>query len=38
MNENIYITELLDKLGFAINEKNNSEIILNYLIKFNKKI
>ena len=37
MNENIYITELLDKLGFAINEKNNSEIILNYLIKFNKK-
>lgn len=37
MDENKYILGLLDNLGFAINEKNNSEIIVNYLIKFNKK-
>lgn len=37
MDENIYIQDLLDHFGFAINEKNNSEIIVYFPIKFNKK-
>lgn len=37
MDENEYISDILDGLGFAINEKNHSEIIINYPIKFNKK-
>lgn len=37
MNENEYISSILSGLGFAINEKNHSEIIINYPIKFNKK-
>lgn len=37
MGENEYILDILSGLGFAINEKNNSEIIINYPIKFNKK-
>ena len=37
MDENEYISDILAGLGFAINEKNNSEIIINYPIKFNKK-
>ena len=37
MGENEYILDILSGLGFAINEKNNSEIIINYPIKFDKK-
>lgn len=37
MDKNEYISDILAGLGFAINEKNNSEIIINYPIKFNKK-
>lgn len=37
MNENEYISDILAGLGFAINEKNHSEIIINYPIKFDKK-
>lgn len=37
MDENAYILDILSGLGLAINEKNNSEIIINYPIKFDKK-
>ena len=37
MDENEYISDILDGLGFAINEINHSEIIINYPIKFDKK-
>lgn len=37
MDENKYISDILAGLGFALNEKNHSEIIINYPIKFNKK-
>ncbi len=37
MDENEYISDILSGLGFAINEKNHSEIIINYPIKFDKK-
>lgn len=37
MDENAYILDILSSLGLAINEKNNSEIIINYPIKYNKK-
>lgn len=37
MEENTYILDILSGLGLAINEKSNSEIVINYPIKFNKK-
>jgi len=37
MQENQYITEILNGLGIAINIEQNNEIIVNYPIKFNKK-
>jgi len=37
MEENTYIQEILNSLGLAIDEKNNSEIIINYPIIFVKK-
>ena len=37
MNENAYIQDILNVLGLAINEKNNSEITVNFPINFNKK-
>ena len=37
MEENAYIADILSGLGLAINEKNNSEIVINYPINFNKK-
>lgn len=37
MEENTYILDILSGLGLAINEKNNSEIVINYPINFNKK-
>lgn len=37
MEENTYILDILSGLGLAINEKNNSEIVVNYPIKFDKK-
>ena len=37
MDENEYISDILSGLGFAINEKNHSEIIINYPINFDKK-
>ena len=37
MDENAYISNILSGLGLAINEKNNSEIVINYPIIFNKK-
>lgn len=37
MDENAYISDILSGLGLAINEKNNSEIVINYPIIFNKK-
>lgn len=36
MNEGEYIQDILNGLGLAINEKNNSEIIINYPINFIK--
>ena len=38
MSENDYFMDIIYHLGFAINDKNNSEIILNYPIKNEKKI
>lgn len=38
MEENTYILDILSGLGLALNEKNNSEIIINYPIIFDKKI
>lgn len=37
MDENTYILDILSGLGLALNEKNNSEIIINYPIFFDKK-
>lgn len=37
MDENTYILDILSGLGLAINEKNNSEIVINYPINFDKK-
>ncbi|MCI8999638.1 MAG: hypothetical protein HFJ26_01575 [Clostridia bacterium] len=37
MEENTYILDILSGLGLAINEKNNSEIVINYPINFDKK-
>lgn len=37
MEENSYIQSIISGLGLAINEKNNTEIIINYPIKHNKK-
>ena len=37
MDENKYISDIIAGLGFAINEKNYNEIIINYPIKFDKK-
>lgn len=37
MEEFKYIQEILDGLGLAIDEKNNSEIIINFPIKYDKK-
>jgi hypothetical protein len=37
MEENTYILDILSGLGLAINEKNNTEIVINYPIIFNKK-
>ena len=37
MDENAYIQDIISGLGLALNEKNNSEIIINYPIKYNKK-
>lgn len=37
MQENTYILDILSNLGLAINEENNSEIIINFPIKFDKK-
>lgn len=37
MQENTYILDILSGLGLAINEKNNSEIVINYPINFDKK-
>ena len=37
MSENDYFMDIIYHLGFAINDKNNSEIILNYPIKNDKK-
>lgn len=37
MDENTYISDILNRLGFAINESNNSEILVNYPIKLDKK-
>lgn len=37
MEENTYISDILSGLGLAINEKNNSEITINYPINFDKK-
>lgn len=36
MNESEYIQDVLNGLGLSINEKNNSEIIINYPINFVK--
>lgn len=38
MDENAYIQDIIAGLGLALNEKNNSEIIINYPIKFDKKV
>lgn len=38
MDENTYILDILSGLGLALNEKNNSEIIINYPIFFDKKL
>lgn len=35
MDENTYI---LSGLGFAINKKNNDEIVIRYTLRFDKKI
>lgn len=37
MEGNAYILDILSGLGLAINEKNHSEIIVNYPINFDKK-
>ena len=37
MNQNAYIQDILNSLGLAINEKNNSEIIVDFPINFVKK-
>ena len=37
MDENAYIQDIISGLGLALNEKNNSEIIINYPIKYDKK-
>lgn len=37
MEENSYIQSIISGLGLAINEKNNTEIIINYPIKHDKK-
>lgn len=37
MEENTYILDILSSLGLAINEKNNTEIVINYPILFDKK-
>lgn len=37
MEENTYIQSIISGLGLAINEKNNTEIIINYPIKYDKK-
>lgn len=37
MKENSYIQSIISGLGLAINEKNNTEIIINYPIKYDKK-
>lgn len=37
MEENAYILDILSGLGLAINEKNNTEIVINYPILFDKK-
>lgn len=37
MEQNTCILDILSGLGLAINEKSNSEIIINYPIKFDKK-
>ena len=37
MNENDYFMDIIYHLGFAINDKNNSETILNYHLKNENK-
>lgn len=37
MEENAYVLDVLSNLGYALNEKNDSEIIVNFPIKFEKK-
>lgn len=37
MEENTYILDILSNLGLAINEENNSEIIINFPINYDKK-
>lgn len=37
MDENAYILDILNHIGLAINEKNKTEIIVNYPIKIDKK-